>query len=59
MTQIPIRKTKRLPFKLPDGFVVKRNCRTCYGRGHTGFDTARRVWVRCGCVKRKERDDEL
>jgi len=54
MTNIPT--PKRTPFKLPDGFIVKRNCHTCYGRGHVGYDIKRRVWVRCGCVERMSGD---
>jgi len=59
MTNIPTPETKRTPFKLPDGFVVKHNCRTCYGIGHVGYDTVRRVWVRCGCVERVSEDDPI
>ena len=58
MIHIPVPAPKRPPFQLPDGLVAQRGCKDCYGRGQTGYDTVRRAWLRCGCVKRKERGDE-
>ena len=58
MTEMAIMEAKVPEFQLPEGFTARQGCKYCHGRGTTGFDTVRKVWLRCRCVKRKEQKDK-
>lgn len=30
----------------------EKSCKLCYGGGYTGYDTGRKRYVVCGCVKK-------
>lgn len=37
-------------YQIPLLNEVKRGCRSCYGRGHTGFESQKGYYIPCKCL---------